>query len=77
MIVKSTGLLFEAKKMLLKILKSTELHTFSCFTYLFLHWVFVAALRLSPVVVSAGGCSLVVVCGLLIAVASLVVEHGL
>ena len=34
MIVKSTGLLFEAKKMLLKILKSTELHTFSCFTYL-------------------------------------------
>ena len=36
----------------------------------------VAALRLSPAVVSRG-CSLGVVCGLLIAVASLVAEHRL
>ena len=77
MIVKSTGLPFEAKKMLIKILKSTELYTFSCFTYLFLHWVFIAALRLSLVVVSGEGYSLAVVHGLLIAVASPVVEHGL
>ena len=45
--------------------------------YLFwLHWVFVAAHGLSLVVVSSGY-SLVVVLGLLSAVASLVVEHGL
>ena len=46
--------------------------------YLFisLHWVFVAACRLSLVVVS-GGYFLVAVRGLLIAVASLSVEHRL
>ena len=39
-------------------------------------WVFFAAHRLS-LVAASGGCSLVVVCGSLIAVASLVAEHGL
>ena len=39
-------------------------------------WVFVAACRLSLVTVSGGYC-LVVACGLLIAVASLVVKHWL
>ena len=50
-----------------------------------LHWVFIAALRLSLVAASRGcslvvasrGCSLVAVRGLLVAVASLVVEHWL
>ena len=44
--------------------------------YLWLHWLFVAARGLSS---SCGerGLLLVVVCGLLIAVASLVAEHGL
>ena len=41
-----------------------------------LHWVFVAARGLSLVAVS-GGLLFVVVCGLLIAVASLVAEHRL
>ena len=41
-----------------------------------LHWVFVAAHRLS-VVVASRGYYLVAVHGLLIAVASLVVEHGI
>ena len=41
-----------------------------------MHWVFVAALGLSLVVVT-GGYSLVTACGLLIAVASLVAGHGL
>ena len=41
-----------------------------------LHWVFVAVPRLSLVVVS-GRLLFVAVCRLLIAVASLVVEHGL
>ena len=43
--------------------------------YFCLHWVFVAACRLS-LVAASGGYS-VAVHGLLIAVASLVVEHGL
>ena len=47
------------------------------FVYLFeLHWVFVAARGLS-LVVESRGYSLVVVCRQPIAVASLVVEHGL
>ena len=49
------------------------------FVYLFifwLHWVFVAACGLS-LVVASGGYSLVTGHGLLIAVASLVAEHGL
>ena len=45
------------------------------FIYLWLHWVFVAAHRLSLVAVSRG-CS-VAVYRLLIAVASLLAEHGL
>ena len=44
--------------------------------YFCLHWVFVAALGLSLVVVS-GGHSLVAVLGLLTVVASLDGEHGL
>ena len=44
--------------------------------YLWLHWVLVATRRLSLVVVS-GGLLLVAVCGLLIAVASLLAERGL
>ena len=44
--------------------------------YFCLHWVFVAALGLSLVVVT-GGYSLVAAYGLLIAVASLVAGHGL
>ena len=35
MTVKSTGLLFEAKKMLVQILKSTDLYAFSCFIIYF------------------------------------------
>ena len=46
------------------------------FIYFWLHWVFVAARRLSLVVVS-GGLLFIAVCGLLIAVVSLVEEHGL
>ena len=41
-----------------------------------LHWVFAAAYGIF-LVVECGGYSLVVIHGLLIAVASLVVEHGL
>ena len=46
------------------------------FSYLWLHWVFVAARGLFS---SCGerGLLFVAVCGLLIAVASLVAEHGL
>ena len=44
--------------------------------YFWLRWVFFIARGLSPVVDSKDY-SLVVVCGFLIAVASLVVEHGL
>ena len=44
--------------------------------YLWLLWVFAPAHRLSPVATSEG-CSLVVVCGFLIVLASVVVEHGL
>ena len=47
------------------------IHFFIC-----LHWVFVAAHGLSPAAVSRG-CSLVVVSGLLVAVASLVAEYRL
>ena len=56
--------------------KSHQVMPAHLFTYLWLCWVFVAALRLSPVVTS-GDYSLVVVCGLLVVVASLVAEHGL
>ena len=45
------------------------------FTYFWLCWVFVAARGLSLVV--SGGLLFIVVRGLLIAVASLVAEHGL
>ena len=48
-----------------------------CIKFFFpLHWVFVAACGLSLVAVS-GGSSLVIVCRLLMAVASLAAEHGL
>ena len=40
-------------------------------------WVFVASLCGLSLVAVSGGCSLVVVCGLLIAVVSLVAAHGL
>ena len=49
------------------------------FIYLFivwLHWVFVVARGLS-LVAASGGLLFVAVCGLLTAVASLAVEHGL
>ena len=46
------------------------------FTYFHLHWVFMAARGLSRVA-AHGGYSLVLVNGLLIAVASRVLEHGL
>ena len=46
------------------------------FIYFWLHWVFVPVRRLSLVVASGGYC-FVAVRRLLIAVASLVVEHGL
>ena len=46
------------------------------FTYFWLRWVLVAAHRL-PLVVVNGGYSLVAVSGLLIAVASLAMEHRL
>ena len=46
------------------------------FIYFWLCWIFVAACGLSLVVVS-GGLLFVVMCRLLIAVASLVSEHGL
>ena len=49
---------------------------FFLFIYLWLLWVFAPAHTLSPVVTSEG-CSLVVVCGFLIVLASVVVEHGL
>ena len=51
------------------------LKIFNYFIYLWRCWVFVAAHGLSLVVVSRGYSSLQ--CGLLIAVASLVTEHGL
>ena len=49
---------------------------FILFIYFWLHWVFVAACGLS-LVVASGGLLFVAVCGPLIAVASLVAEHGL
>ena len=51
----------------------TLLYLFICF---WLRWVFVAVLGLS-LVLASGGCSLVAMHGLLLAVASLLVEHGL
>ena len=48
------------------------LNLFICF---WLRWVFVAVHRLS--LVAASGVLFIAVCGLLIAVASLVMEHGL
>ena len=50
------------------------IHLLVCLFWL--HWVLVAALGLSLVVMS-GDCSLAAVHGFLIAVASLVAEHGL
>ena len=52
------------------------IYTFFKKNLFWLHWVFVAALRLSLVAVSEGY-SLAEVHRLLIAVASLVAEHGL
>ena len=49
----------------------------SFFFFFWLHWVFVAAPGLSLVAASKQGLLFVAVRGLLIAVASLVVEHGL
>ena len=49
---------------------------FKEFIYFWLCWVFVALHRLSFQLWQAG-CTLVAVCGLLIALASLVVEHRL
>ena len=46
------------------------------FIYLWLCWVFVAV-RGRSLVVASGGLLFVAVCGLLIAVTSLVAEHGL
>ena len=46
------------------------------FIYFWLHWVFIAAHRLSLVVMSRG-CSLVALYVPLISVASIVAEHGL
>ena len=45
--------------------------------YFCLCWVFIALLCGLSLVAVSGGCSLIVVCGLLTAVASLVAEHGL
>ena len=53
-----------------------KINLFILFIYFWLCWVFVAAHGLSLVAVS-GGYSSVAVRGLLIEVASLVVEHGL
>ena len=47
------------------------------FIYFWLHWVFIVVPGLSLVAVSGGGLLFVAVCGLLTAVASLVVEQGL
>ena len=52
------------------------LHISLIFIYVWLCWVFIAAHGLSAVAVSRGS-SLLVVRGLLIAVSSLVAEHGL
>ena len=46
------------------------------FIYFWLRWVFVVTRRLSPVAAGRGS-SLVAVCGLLVAVASIVGEHRL
>ena len=46
------------------------------FIYLWLNWVFVAV-RAPSLAVASGGCSLVLECGLIIAVASLFAEHRL
>ena len=51
-------------------------NTYTVLFIYWLHWVFVAARGIS-IVVESGGCSLAVVCGLLISVASLVEEHRL
>ena len=47
----------------------------SLFFFFWLRWVFIAACGLS--LVAANGLLFVAICGLLIAVASLVAEHGL
>ena len=54
----------------------SEFYFIYLFIYIWLCWVFVAVRGLSLVVVSRG-LFFDVVCGLLIAVASLVAEHGL
>ena len=56
---------------LMSLLSSLSILTF----FFLLHWVFVAVHRLY--LVAATGATLFAVCGLLIVVASLVVEHGL
>ena len=53
-----------------------ELRLYLFKIYLWLCWVFTVAHRL-PLVAASRGYSLVAVCGLLIAVASLAVEHRL
>ena len=55
--------------------RAKEAILFKKIIYFWLHWVFVAALGLSPDVVSRGY-SLVAVGGILTAVASLVAERG-
>ena len=52
------------------------LFIFNLYSYFWLCWVFIAVHRLS-LVVASGGYSLVVAFGPLVAVASLVTEHGL
>ena len=52
------------------------LNVFLLFIYFWLRWVFVAAHGLSPVA-GSGGCCSFAMHRLLIAVASLVAEHGL
>ena len=52
------------------------INLFILFIYFWLHWVLVAACGL-PLVAASGGYSSLQCAGFLIAVASLVVEHGL
>ena len=60
--------------MLKKLLTTPNVHSF--FFVFWLHWVFIAVRGLS-LVAASGGYSSLRCAGLLIAVASLVVEHGL
>ena len=58
------------------LLNQTLLFFFFTFIYFLLCWVFIAVRRLSPVAAS-GAYSLIAVCRLLVAVASLVAERRL